>query len=135
MSFFFWALCCLSFNLRVLITPLVSSNSSLTNSLRYISHLVYDLVGLVLGLWCLTPLSTIFQLYCGRQFYWRRKPECPEKTPTCRKSLTNFIILCCIRVHPALAGFQLTSLVMICTDYTGSYKYNYHEITTMAALP
>jgi hypothetical protein len=33
-----------------------------------------------MGLWCLTPFSTIFQLYRGDLFYWCMNPESLRKT-------------------------------------------------------
>jgi hypothetical protein len=54
---------------------------------------------LMLSWWCFTPLSTIFKLYRGSQFYWWRKP------PNCHKSLTNFITML-YRVHLTMNGIQ-----------------------------
>ena len=43
-----------------------------------------------LWLWCLTPLSTIFQLYRGGKFCWRGKPKYPDKITDLTQVTDNF---------------------------------------------
>ena len=63
----------------------------------------------------------------GNRGTWR-------KPLTCRKSLTNFLALCCTKYTSPWVGFKLTTLVVIGTNNIGSCNTNYHTSTTRRPL-
>jgi hypothetical protein len=85
-------------------------------------------------LWCLTPLSTMFELYRGDKFYWWKKPEYPKKNTDLSEVTDKFLsqnVVSSTPPHEWDSNSQL--LVVKGIDCIGSCKSNYNTITTKTA--
>jgi hypothetical protein len=82
----------------------------------------------------LTPLSTIFQLYRGGLVCWSRWRKPGKNTNLWPFTDKLYHIICIGYTSSERVVFELTTSVVIDTDWTCSCNSNYHTITAMMAL-
>jgi len=103
----------------------------LYHEFRYVISFNISNLGSGWRLWCITPLSTIFIwiVAVSRSYLWRK----PEKTYHLPQITDQLYHIMFIEYTSPLAGFELSTIVIIGTDCKGSCKSNYHSSTTTTA--